>query len=350
MLTILEPAALMDEITDRLGTLVRYDNVAMELWDRAAGRLRTVAAMGRHAEAHLASHVPDDVGVAGWVVKHNEPVLIEDELADSRVRVFPEVGPTAGSLVVVPLRDRDGVSGVLSVERLGDDRLTADEFELIQLFAAQVSIALQNAAVHQALEARAQTDDRTGLLNHATLVERLDRAVAEKRTFSLIMLDLDDFRHVNNRLGHQAGDRVLRDIAVAIRQAGRESDLVFRYGGDEFAVLLPGTDAVGARVAADRIHRAVVAVGRELPEERGPRVGCSVGVATFPLDAGTADELLLAADRACFVAKRSGRDRVATAAEGMVLAAEYSLPAPTPIDPPIAYVGRRTTDERGPSA
>ena len=113
-------------------------------------------------------------------------------------------------------------------------------------------------------------------------------------------------------------------IADALVRAGRDSDLVFRYGGDEFAFLLPHTDAGGSRSVADRAMDAVKGLG-------GP-VSASVGVATFPADGGTPAELLLAADRACFVAKRDGRDRVATAAEGLALAAEFRPQAPTPVD------------------
>ena len=140
------------------------------------------------------------------------------------------------------------------------------------------------------------------------------------------MLDLDDFRDVNNSLGHQAGDDLLRRIASGlVRAAGRDSDLVFRYGGDEFAFLLPMTDGDGALQVAERARQAVRTTWRPM--------SASFGVATFPVDGGTPDEVLLSADRACFVAKRGGRDRIATAAEGLALAAEFSLQEPTPVDP-----------------
>ncbi len=188
-----------------------------------------------------------------------------------------------------------------------------------------MSIALQNAEVFQAVQIQARTDGLTGLLNHATFEEWLARSVREGNRFSLIMLDLDDFRDVNNSLGHQAGDDLLRRIASGLVQAGRDTDLVFRYGGDEFAFLLPHTDEEGALQVAERARQAVRATWRPM--------SASIGVATFPLDGSTPSEVLLAADRACFVAKRAGRDRMATAAEGLALAAEFSLQEPTPVDP-----------------
>ena len=270
---------------------------------------------------------PGEIGIATWVVDHNEPTYVADERNDPRVNHFREEDTVDGSLIVVPLRGRDGAIGVLTIERLGaGNAFTSDEFELVQLFAAQVSIALQNAEVFQAVELRAQTDDLTGLLNHGTFEDRLEWSVHAGAPFSMIMLDLDDFRDVNNSLGHQAGDQVLREIASELVRAGRETDQIFRYGGDEFSFLLPGTDATGARLVAERASHAVRASGRGIT--------ASIGIASYPDDGPTATAVLLAADRACFVAKRGGRDRIATAAEGLALAAEFSLQAPTPVDPP----------------
>jgi diguanylate cyclase (GGDEF)-like protein len=184
------------------------------------------------------------------------------------------------------------------------------------------------------VEIRARTDDLTGLLNHGTFREWLRDSVVRSEPFSLVMIDLDDFKLVNDALGHQAGDQLLAEIGRAIVAAGRDSDHVFRYGGDEFTILLPGADAESAVSVAERVRSAIHAVSAEGTRWRRGKVAASAsfGLATFPTDGQSADEILLAADRACFVAKRAGSGRIATADEGLALAAEFSLQEPTPVD------------------
>ena len=337
ILTTLDQRAVLEQITDRLGSLIACDNIAIEVIENTSGILVPLTARGVHAADFLAPWQPGETGIATWVVEHNEPVLVEDETNDERVNRFRDPGGTQGSLIVVPLLGPHGAIGVLTLERLGREQPFDDqEFELVKLFAAQVSIALRNAETFQAAEVRARTDDLTGLLNHGAFKEQLGRSVAEGEPFGLVMLDLDDFKLVNDSAGHQAGDRLLSEIASAIRGAARETDPVFRYGGDEFVAILPHTDAAGLLLAADRMRNAVSSVGGS-----GSRwaagdvtIAASVGTASFPEDGGTAEDVLLAADRACFVAKRGGRGRVATASEGLALAGEFELSEPTPVDPP----------------
>jgi diguanylate cyclase (GGDEF)-like protein len=148
------------------------------------------------------------------------------------------------------------------------------------------------------------------------------------------MLDLDDFKSVNDGLGHQAGDRLLAEIARAVEGAGRDTDRVFRYGGDEFALILAGTDSLSALGVAERIRAAIHALGESGTNwaDAGVAVTVSIGVATFPRDGITAEEILLAADRACFVAKRTGTGLIATADEGLAIASDFAFKQPTPID------------------
>ncbi len=336
ILTTLNPRAILDQVADRLSELVGYDNIAIETVDQVSGLLRPLTARGIHAAEYMEPWAVGEEGLATWVVAHNEPALVLDERTDPRINHFRDIS-MEGSLICVPLRGRDGATGVLTLERLGEDpRYTEDEFELVKLFAAQVSIALQNAEVHRAVEIRAQTDDMTGLLNHGTFQDWLAKSVESREPFSLIMLDLDDFKAVNDALGHQAGDRLLADIAAAIVAAGRESDHVFRYGGDEFALILAGTDANAAAAVAERVRAAVGAVGGPGSRwaEQAIGISVSIGLATFPRDGLSPESILLAADRACFVAKRSGHGLIATADEGLAIANEFSLQQPTPVDPP----------------
>ena len=333
ILTTLDVHSILDAVADRLGELVGWDSIAIALLD-GRGALMPVIAKGADAESYLRPFEPGEHGLATWVVAHNEPTLVPDQYTDPRVR-HGTSGPIHGSLMCVPLRGRDRSIGILTLERMGEERIfTDEEFELVKLFAAQVSIALQNAQVHGALAQRAQTDDLTGLLNHGSFRERLAAAVESEAPFSVLMIDLDRFKLVNDTYGHSAGNDLLKQVAAAIVGASRETDAAFRYGGDEFAVILAGTDAAHAGPVAQRICSAiggVVGPGSGL-HRAGLHLDASAGVAAYPTDGGSPDEILLAADRACFVAKRGGGGRVATAAEGEALAGEFTLQVPTPID------------------
>ncbi|MBA2718981.1 MAG: GAF domain-containing protein [Chloroflexi bacterium] len=206
ILTTLDPGAILDQVAARLSDLVGYDNLSIELLDRSTGLLRPLTARGSHAAEYMEPWLPGEEGLATWVVAHNEPALVLEEARDTRVLQFRGTGTIDGSLICVPLRGRDGATGVLTLERLGvDRRYSEEEFDLVKLFAAQVSIALQNAEVHRAVEIRAQSDDLTGLLNHGTFQDWLNRSVQSQEPFSLIMLDLDDFKGVNDSRRAAAG-------------------------------------------------------------------------------------------------------------------------------------------------
>lgn len=340
ILATLDPRAVLDQVADGLGAIIGYDRITVALMDEATGTLRPLAAKGL-ATGAPESWDPDARRLVLRVVQENTARLVAGSAAAG-----PGVGAGDGpatlrSRIVAPLRGRSGATGILMLERFRDRGYTPDEFELVKVFAAQVSIALQNAEAHRAVALRAQTDALTGVLNRGTFQEWLARLVKSGEPFGLLMLDLDDFKAVNDALGHQAGDRYLRDIAAALRTVGRETDWVFRYGGDEFAIILREADMVGALAAATRVRDAVLAVGGPGSEwaRLGLSVSCSIGAATFPADGQTADEVLLAADRACFVAKREGSGRIVTAAEGEAGARGIALQVPTPVDPPSLTVG-----------
>ena len=334
ILTTLDAGSVLESVADRLAELVGWDNVWIELLDRDSGLIVPVMAKGAGAADYMKPWLPGETGIGTWSLEHNEAVLIADQFDDPRVR-FLEDGPIHGGLICVPLRGRGGPMGILTLERLGEGRSFSDEeFDLVKLFAAQVSIAVQNAQAHDLITRQAETDDLTGLRNSRSFRVALDSAVGAGETFSLMMIDLDRFKLVNDTFGHQAGNVLLRQVAEAIVSASRDTDAVFRYGGDEFVVLLPRSDADHVGPVAERIRNTLTAAAGVAPGmlAAGIHVDASAGVATYPTDGDTPAAILLAADRACFMAKRSGGGRVATASEGEALSAEFTLQVPTPID------------------
>jgi diguanylate cyclase (GGDEF)-like protein len=348
LLTSMDYRAILEQVGDRLGTLVPYDDLAVEISEPGGQTLRPIITHGDRAEFYRTLTLPVDQGVTGWAFRHGEALLVKDMLADPRVLSTDELPAEPGSIIVVPLRGPDGVIGVIYLERLGTDREAFDEeaFDLVKLFAAHASIALQNAAVYEAVEVRARTDGLTGLMNHVTFKEALGQAVKRGEEFSLIYLDLDDFGTYNkiDPDFHLLGDRLLRAIAHELERAGREADQVFRYGGDEFTLLLPNTDPQGAHAVARKVARAIRRSTTNEDNLPSP-LTASVGVATFPEDGTDRDSILLAADQACSVAKRMGGNRVVTAVEGRVHARGARLTVPTPVDSepedPPTGAGRR---------
>jgi diguanylate cyclase (GGDEF)-like protein len=333
ILGTLETPTLLEEISVRLDALMSSDSICVDIHDEAAHLIRPLFARGVNAARFLSRTMSADEGAGGHVIHTGEALLIQDMLRDNRVLHFDETAPEAGALILVPLRARDRVTGILTIERLGDDaHFTDEEFELVKLFGAHVSIALHNARAHRAVEIRAETDSLTGLWNQGALGQHLARTIESGDEFSLLMIDLDRFKKYNDRHGHQAGNEALRRLAIALRKAGRHSDEVFRYGGDEFAILLPATPAERAHTVARKVLGAVQSLGRD-----GTRLNCSIGVASYPADGADPDTIVLAADRACYAAKRSGGGQVRSAADGLALAPEFQLVAPTPVDPPEVY-------------
>lgn len=335
ILGTLDTQTLLQEIAERLTTLVAADNISVSLHEPALHRLRTIYARGVHAEDSLELCLNDDEDVSGAVVASGEAELIPDKLADPRVLQRSAAGAQAGALIVAPLRGQERVQGVLVIERLGvDAAFSAHEFELVKLFAAHVSIALRNAAAHRAVAIQAETDRLTGLLNHGAMTEQLARLVDHGARFGMLMVDLDRFKDYNDRYGHQAGNVMLQRVAAQLRASCRDSDLVFRFGGDEFAILLPATGSVGAHTVAAKVHRAVADIEKASP---WVTVSCSVGVAAYPRDGRDVTALILAADRACYAAKRAGRNQIVSAQEGMAMAAEFQPTEPTAAEAEAVY-------------
>jgi diguanylate cyclase (GGDEF)-like protein len=221
--------------------------------------------------------------------------------------------------VAVPLRARFGGEdlqflGVLSIAR-DDEPFSEAECDLLAYLAGQATVSLENASLHETVQRQAVTDELTGLYNvrhfHQTLDSEIERARRFTSDVGLVMLDIDDFKQVNDTYGHLQGDLVLREVAKVLHNISREIDEPARYGGEEMAVILPQTALEGAEQSGERMRAAIEGLRiRRLGGGEDLRITASFGVASLPASAGDKGALIAAADAALYRAKRAGKNRV----------------------------------------
>jgi len=229
----------------------------------------------------------------------------------SEGRVAAEVGtPSGGARIELPLRMGDASFGRLVLtgsEFSNEERATAASL------AAHAAVALENARLHRIVSKQATVDELTGLANRRFATEMLGREIVRAERFGgpvgFVLCDLDNFKDVNDQHGHPSGDDVLRELASVLMDVVRTTDIAARWGGEEFALILPGTDVAGAAHMAERA-REVLEARTLLTQEGQPiAVTASFGVAAFP-EHGEGDDLVAAADLALYTAKRLGKNRV----------------------------------------
>ncbi len=321
LLSTLDPGDVLETIADGLRAVVSYDNLSIYRADHEQQALVPVLTREHHADLISRYVIPFGSGLMGWVVDHHEPALVNDALSDPRALQIPGTPTEPEAMVVVPLVSNGEVTGALNVSRGGGPEayFSDQDFELVKLFAGQASIALRNADTHHAVSLRAETDALTGLGNHGAFQKDLARLLDRARDLpadanagvALLMMDLDRFKAYNDRLGHPAGDALLHAVGTAIYGAARSEDLAYRYGGDEFALILSSVDASQAEVVAERARRAVA----RLTSKDSTPVTITIGVAAFPSDATDKNALIGAADTALYYGKQAGEDRVTLAGE-----------------------------------
>src|SRR5919198_2488804 len=257
--------ALLDRIADALAELIPHDSLTIYEADEPRRRLFPVLARDKWADKILASHCNFGQGLTGWGVEHREPVRVNQAHLDPRVMTVagtPADEPEA--LITIPLIARDSIKGALNIYRLGDGAtFDDDEFELAKRFGDAAALALDNAQIRARLEHQAQTDPLTGLYNHRTFHERLRTALSTASrshdVVSILMLDIDDFKRVNDVYGHGAGDEILRSLADTLKDSVRATDAVYRLGGEEFAIVIVARSPENAERLAHRLVERVEA-------------------------------------------------------------------------------------------
>jgi diguanylate cyclase (GGDEF)-like protein len=312
------PEALLDRVADALAELVPYQDLHIYEADEKRRELMPVfARSAAWAEEILSKTVPYGQGITGWAAQHRSPVLANEAHLDPRVAFVPGTPQDPEALITVPLIARGSLKGALNIYRVGEDAsFDEDEFELARWFGDAAALALDNARIRARLEHLAHTDSLTGAYNHRYFHERLraelNRAGRAHDRVALLMLDIDDFKRVNDVCGHGEGDLVLQLLADLLSGAVRASDTVCRVGGEEFAVILPSCGSSDALGLAARLKEALV----RNPADPVGAITLSIGIAFAPDHAMNARELVACAEAAMMTAKAQGKDRVVVFAEG----------------------------------
>ena len=322
-------------IMEKIDEFLRPDNWSLLLLDETTQELYFELAVGKVSQALKDVRIKMGQGIAGWVAQHGEIVIVPDTSKDTRFfgKVDEKTKMETRSIVAVPVRFRDTCLGVIElINCVGPDGFDSRDLKLLEALSDFAAIALENARHVKRIHELTITDDCTSLYNARHMAVILDTEIYRSQRynyeFSLVFIDLDRFKQVNDTHGHLIGSRLLAEIGSSLKTHCRLIDFAFRYGGDEFVLLLPQTSKENAMNVARRLHRLIRRTKWLASEGMNITVTPSLGVAAYPVDSRTKEGLLHLADEAMYLVKNTSRDAVAAANIGILsaLAADVELP------------------------
>jgi len=304
--TLLDMHELLSRILAILERHLAGSSLAILLREEPSGDLLVRAAAGQLLDRAGPDRLPAGQGISGWAIEHREAQIIDDVRTDPRY-----VGdPSVRSEMVVPLLSSGRAIGVLLVSHPSPGVFGQRDLTLLQAVAAQIAAAIDVADLHERLKRAANTDALTGIHNYGYFYARLDEEVARAERhghpLAVAYFDIDELKKVNDTYGHLAGDAVLRTLGSVIGHRVRTEDVPARYGGDEFAILMPETPRETAEAVVARLMDELDATAVELPDGRALRMPPrSWGIASYPLDGKTAKALVENADTRAYARKRA---------------------------------------------
>lgn len=253
--------------------------------------------------------IREDSGVIALTALEGMPFIINTPEAKQKAQNESSTLLDLDEFVTVPLKAKDKVIGVLLADnRFNKKPITTDGVRVLTMFANQAGLAIENSRLYEQTVVLSNSDSLTGLWNHGyfqyLLEEEIKKSSLAKSRFTLLMIDIDNFKAFNDSYGHQAGDSVIREISGIFKDVSRKIDIIARYGGEEFGIILPLTKKQEALVMAERIRKAVET------SRAFKNTTISIGMASFPENGETKENLIAKADKALYEAKRSGKNKI----------------------------------------
>lgn len=312
----LDLKAVLQTLVEAARQLVETRYAALAVIDEKGELAYFYTAGMTESERQLIGALPHGLGLLGAILQERVPIRLAEIGSDSRSAGFPENHPPMKSLLGVPIMARGVLLGSLYLtEKIKEQVFTQEDEDLIVGLAADAAIAIERAKLFGEVQQLASTDSLTGLHNRRNFMElakrEFGRARRYQRPLAAIMLDLDHFKQVNDTHGHAVGDQVLQIVAERCQKTVREIDILGRYGGEEFIVLLLETDLNGACIVAERLRTAITSKPMRVGEGLELNVTASLGVAQRDENTTSLEILIARADQALYVAKHKGRNRVA---------------------------------------
>ena len=317
--SILEPRKVIELVVEKIRQLIPSEAWSLLMVDEETQELVFEAALGAKGREVAGLRPKIGEGVAGWVAEKGKPAIVNDTSKDPRfsAHVDAKTSFETRSILCAPLVSRGRTIGVLEILNKRGGPFTRRDLELVLTLVEPCAIAIENAILFQRTEQLTITDDLTRLFNSRYLNLYLGREIKRCKRhgipLSVIFLDLDGFKSINDQSGHLAGSGTLTEVGGILALGVRESDILARYGGDEFVVVLPETPASGALVIAERLRRSIEEHRFLEPQGIAARISASFGIATYPDHALTPEGLIQKADQAMYRVKERDKNGIEVA-------------------------------------